>query len=354
MLENLAALALVSSLAFYVLMGGADFGGGVWDLLARGERAAAHRKLIARAIGPIWEANHVWLILAVVILFTAFPEAYATIVTALHVPLSLMLLGIVFRGAAFTFRAYDSEEDKTQRLWGRAFAIASVVTPVLLGMSVGAIMSGRIVVVEGAVTSGYVASWLAPFPIATGLLCLTIFTYLAAVYLAVEAEEREVQEDFRKRAIVAGAVVLVALAVVFVLSFSGAPQLAQARRERALLAFPPPLLAIAFAAAALVFLARKRVFLARLLAAAEVVSLVVTWGIGQYPYLVVPAHTIADSAAPSATLRLLAGALALGAVVLFPSLAYLMKVFKGRKAFAVLDDYRRKTGRLKPPPDLGS
>src|SRR5437868_3670654 len=167
---------------FYVLLGGADFGGGVWDLLARGERAGAHRKLIARAIGPIWEANHVWLILALVILFTAFPPAFATIDTALHVPLSLMLLGVVLRGAAFTFRAYDREEESVQRAWGRAFAIASVVTPVLLGANVGALMSGEIQVVDGEVRSGFVASWLAPFPLSVGALCLALFAWLAAVY----------------------------------------------------------------------------------------------------------------------------------------------------------------------------
>src|SRR5271154_4221644 len=124
MLEHTVAGALVASLIFYVLTGGADFGGGVFDLLARGPRAEAKRALIARAIGPIWEANHVWLILALVILFTGFPRALAAIATTLHGPLTLMLFGIVLRGTAFIFRTYDAG---SERRWARAFAIASAI-----------------------------------------------------------------------------------------------------------------------------------------------------------------------------------------------------------------------------------
>jgi len=169
---------------------------------------------------------------------------------------------------------------------------------------------------------------------------------MIAVYLAAEAEERELSEDFRKRAIVAGAALLVASGVVFALSFTGAQELAQARRDRALWAWPAPLLALSFAGAALLALAKRKVLLARLLAAAEVVSFLVCWGVAQYPYVVVPWHTISDSAAPPATLRLLVLALVLGAFALFPSLAYLMRVFKGKRAFAVLDEVTRKTIRL--------
>src|ERR687893_2196597 len=133
---------MVVSLMFYALLGGADYGGGVWDLFARGRRAGAQRELVAAAIGPVWEANHVWLIFGVVVLFTAFPPAFAALSTALHIPLTLMLIGIVLRGCAFTFRHYDAEADDVQQRWGRLFGMASVVTPILLGVCIGAISTG--------------------------------------------------------------------------------------------------------------------------------------------------------------------------------------------------------------------
>src|ERR1044071_6008281 len=177
-LELLAAGAMVVSLMFYALLGGADYGGGVWDLLARGRRARAQREVIAEAIGPVWEANHVWLILVLVILFTGFPPAFAAIATALHVPLTLLLVGIVLRGSAFTFRTYDSQRDDVQRRWSRVFSAASIITPVLLGVTVGAIASGTIKVENGVVTSGFWRSWLAPFPFAAGLFAPPLLPFL--------------------------------------------------------------------------------------------------------------------------------------------------------------------------------
>src|SRR5918997_2364958 len=157
---------MVVSLMFYALLGGADYGGGVWDLFAFGRRAREQRALIAEAISPVWEANHVWLILVIVILFTAFPPAFAVIATALHIPITLLLIGIVLRGTAFTFRTYDSRHDEVQRRWSLVFSIASIITPVLLGIILGAIASGTIRVQSGVVTSGFFSSWLAPFPFA--------------------------------------------------------------------------------------------------------------------------------------------------------------------------------------------
>src|SRR5262249_8308038 len=136
-IDVLVAGAMMVSLTLYALLGGADFGGGVWDLFASGPRERARRELIAEAIGPICAAHHV-------LLFTAFPPAFATIAIALHIPLTLMLIGVVFRGSAFTFRSYDRRTDDVQRRWGRIFSMTSLITPVLLGVTVGAISSGRI------------------------------------------------------------------------------------------------------------------------------------------------------------------------------------------------------------------
>src|SRR6476659_10900712 len=140
-LPEVAAWIIVVALNAYVLFAGADFGGGVWDLLASGPRRGRQRDVIAHAIGPIWEANHVWLILAIVLTFTCFSPVFARLGTILHIPLTLMLVGIVLRGSAFTFRTYDSQHDATQRRWGRIFASASVLTPVLLGICIGAVAS---------------------------------------------------------------------------------------------------------------------------------------------------------------------------------------------------------------------
>src|SRR5688572_27490720 len=165
--DVLLAAAMGLGLVLYFVFGGADFGGGVWDLLARGPRKDAQRALVARAIGPVWEANHVWLILVVVLLFSGFPRAFSAITVALHVPLTLFLIGVVLRGSAFAFQGGTLESRpgaKTlRRRWGRVFAVASLVAPVLLGMCVGALASGEISVRDGRVTSGFFEPWLTPF-----------------------------------------------------------------------------------------------------------------------------------------------------------------------------------------------
>jgi cytochrome d ubiquinol oxidase subunit II len=129
----MVAGVLMVSLTIYVLSGGADYGSGVWDLLASGPRKLEQRQFLAHAIGPIWEADHVWLILTVVILFTCFPAAFCTIMTDLNLPVTLMLVGIILRGAAFSFRSYGSSDIRTDRRWSRIFGRASLITPALLG-----------------------------------------------------------------------------------------------------------------------------------------------------------------------------------------------------------------------------
>ena len=128
----LLSLALLLTLTAYTLSGGADYGGGLWDLLATGPTADRQRTTIAHAVGPVWEANHVWLIVAIVILFAGFPRAYAAVSTYLHVPLVLVLVGIVLRGSAFVFRAYGPDDPRHVRFWGRVFAMASTATPFFL------------------------------------------------------------------------------------------------------------------------------------------------------------------------------------------------------------------------------
>jgi cytochrome d ubiquinol oxidase subunit II len=357
--DVLLAGVMMLALTFYALLGGADFGGGVWDLLASGPRAARQRTLIADAIGPIWEANHVWLILVVVILFTAFPPAFAAIMTALHIPLTLMLIGIVLRGTAFTFRTYDDQRDNVQRRWGWLFAIASIVTPVMLGICVGAIASGQIVVEHGVVTAGFVAPWLAPFPLAVGGFALALFAFLAAVYLTVEARQADgdnengggggaaLQADFRWRALLAAVGVGVLALLVFLLSGAGAPRV-RAGLSASPWAWPLQISTGAAAIGAIWALWTWRFYLARALTAAQVALILWGWGAAQFPYLVEPGITIQDAAAPAITLRLLLGALVAGAVILFPSFYFLYRVFKGQRAFAVVEKMAGERERDRP------
>jgi cytochrome bd ubiquinol oxidase subunit II len=328
-LADIVGFVMLVSLMLYALGAGADFGGGVWDLFARGPRAAAQRDLIARAIGPIWEANHVWLILVLVLLFVAFPPAFATASVALHIPLTLMLIGIVLRGSAFVFRSYDTPADDVQRRWSRLFAAGSIAAPLMLGICVGAIASGtiRTDLETGRVQTDFVSQWLAPFPLAIGAWTLALFAYLAAVYLTIEASDPELQRDFRRRAIAAGITVGVMALVSFILSGEGAP-LIRAGLARDWWSIPFHILTGLISIGAIAALWSRRFQLARVLAIAQVILIILGWGLAQYPYLVEPDLTLANCAAPSSVLKVLLVALAAGATLLFPSLWYLFRVFK--------------------------
>jgi cytochrome d ubiquinol oxidase subunit II len=326
-LEHWIAGAVMASLTLYALGGGADFGGGVWDLLARGPRAAAQRELIAHAIGPIWEANHVWLILAVVLMFVCFPSAWAALSTALHIPLTLMLIGVVLRGSAFAFRSYGSDDDAAQRRWGRTFAMASVVTPLTLGMCVGATASGAIRVRDGRLASGFFESWLRPLPLVVGLFTLALFAFLAAVYLTREAREEELRADFRRRAlgagIASGALAFLALA----LARTAAPPL-WAGLMAGGWSLPFHALTALCALGALWALWTKSDALAQAAAIAQVALVLWGWAMAQFPFVIPPDVTFEAAAAPAAVLRAVLWALAAGLVVLAPSLFYLYRVFK--------------------------
>ena len=327
----LIAGTIAAALNIYALSAGADFGGGVWDLLASGPRRDRQRALIGDAIAPIWEANHVWLILVVVLLFTAFPPAFARLMTLLHVPLTLMLFGIVLRGSAFTFRSYDSRRDSVQRRWSRIFSIASTATPLLLGTILGAIATGAID--DARLTAGnsfantYVSPWLAPFPIGVGVLALMLFVFLAAVYLTVEACEAELQNDFRTRAMWAAVTVAVVAIIDLALARSEAPLVWQALTTGGL-AIGLRVAATIAAIAAFGALWARRYRAARVASVLEVSLIVWGWALGQFPYVVPPDLTIDNASAPARVLELLLIALAIGLVVLLPSLKYLFKVFK--------------------------
>ncbi len=326
---------ILVALVLYALLGGADFGGGIWDLLASGPRKKQQRALIEEAIGPIWEANHVWLILVVVVLFTAFPRAFAAVSIALFVPLVLLLVGIVLRGAAFTFRTYDYPDDRVQARWGLIFSGSSVVAPLMLGVVVGAVASGRL---DAASRGEEPFAWFSPFPLAVGLFAAALFAFLAATYLAVETEGA-LREDFRRRATWAGVAVFAGAVLAGILSWREAPLVFEGLTRRG---WSLPLHVATGVAAVTAFAALRAglVRRARAAAVAQVTLIVLGWGASQYPYLVVPGLTLESASAPRATQVPVLWALGAGALLLFPALYLLFRIFKGERPFSVVDRER--------------
>ncbi len=331
MLAELVALTLLIALVAYAVTGGADFGGGVWDLFASGPRKAEQRALIERALAPIWEANHVWLILIVVVLFVALPHAYAVISTALHIPLVLLLIGIVLRGAAFVFRSYDPEPGKGAARWRLVFAIASLLTPIFLGVVMGALLTGSLRVdAELRSTVGFIDAWLDPFPFLVGLFVVTLFAFLAAVYLAVEAEDDPpLQRDFRKRALGSGiGAGLLSIAVLWLASHQAPRVYAGIQQE-----LPGVLVQIAvalFGLGALFMLLRERYRAARRFAVVQVALVVIGLGLAQWPYVIAPDMTFEAALAPAGIVVPMLIALAVATPILLVALVYLYRVFKTR------------------------
>jgi len=328
-LPEIIAGIMLAALNAYVLTGGADFGGGVWDLLAGGPSRDEQRSLIERSIAPIWEANHVWLIVVVVLLFSAFPSAFGVLGIVLHIPISLMLIGIVVRGSAFVFRSYGTRE--RGKRWGTVFAVTSLVTPVILGMIIGAIVSDRVGEASARVGSAgfseiFVAPWLSPFTLAVGAFALALFAFLAATYLTVAADTDLLREAFRQRALGAAAAVFTLAAVALGLSFGSAPRVARGVAG-AWWSMPLHVCTAVAAITAIVALGRRRYRMARVAAGGQVSLVLWGWALAQLPYLVPPTLTIRDAASPPRTLTLLLIGLCLGFLILIPSLRYLYRTF---------------------------
>ncbi|MFI7111874.1 cytochrome d ubiquinol oxidase subunit II [Nonomuraea sp. NPDC050227] len=325
-LPQIMLAVLWIGLTAYVLFGGADFGGGVWDLLAGGaERGRRRRDLVEHSIGPVWEANHVWLIFVIVLAWTGVPSVFASVASTLYIPLTLVALGVIGRGAAFAFRKVSSRLWQ-RRLFGATFAFSSVVTPFFLGAAAGGIASGR--VPPGVAKGDLVGSWVNPTSMAVGALGVGTAAYLAAVYLTRDAQrggQEDLAEEFRRRALGCGAVVGVLAAVSLLVLRADAPALfAELTTGRAL-----PLLALSVLAglASLVLLWRRAYLAVRLSAALAVTGLLWGWGVGQYPVLL-PGLTLDQAAATDAVLGASLGSLAVGAVLLVPSLWWLYATFQ--------------------------
>ena len=327
-LEDLTAAAMLVALTCYALTALADFGAGVWQLIARRPEDAPARTALAKAIAPIWEANHVWLIVVVVLLFVAFPRAYAAVSTGLHIPLTVMLIGIVLRGTAFVFRSAERQSEDARRRWGWVFAVSSAGTPFLLGAVLAAVASGtlRVDPATGVVLGGFFASWLSPFAISVGVLTVVVGATLAAVYLGAQATGA-VRERARRWALLASPALGVCAFVTLGLSASGAPRLFGSF-VHSYWGWVVVSLASASAIFGLWNIWSHRMSDARLFVAGAVALLVLGFGFAQYPYIIYPDVTFAAAAAEGSVLRPLLITLALGSVVALPSLLYLYRVFR--------------------------
>ena len=314
----------------YGLFGGADFGAGIWDLLAGGtRRGARQRDLIEHSIAPVWEANHVWLIFVLVVLWTAFPGAFAAVVTTLYIPLTLAAFGMIARGAAFAFRKSISTLGM-RRFLGASFALSSLVTPYFLGAVVGGVASGR--VPAGIAAGDVITSWTNPTSVLGGVLAVLVCAYLAAVFLCADAH-REAAEDladqFRLRALGTAALTgVVGIAGLFVLR-ADAPLLFEGLTGRAL---PVVVLSVVAGVAAFMLLATRRYLPARLASALAVAAILLGWAVAQYPYLLLPEVTIEEAAGGRATLIAMLVALVGGSLILVPALVYLYVLFQRPQA----------------------
>lgn len=316
-----AAVVLFFGVVAYAIFGGADFGAGFWDLVAGGtKRGERPRQIIDHSIGPVWEANHVWLIFIFVVLWTCFPEAYESIWLTLFVPLTLAAFGIVLRGAGFAFRkAVFRTRDR--RNFGAAFALSSVLVPYLMGSVAGAIASGR--VPAGGQAGDPWSSWVNPTSILGGVLAVVAVSFLAAVYLVWDA--RRLADDrmvsyFRDRAVIAAVVAgIVALVGIFVLH-ADAEYVFDGLKSRAL---PLVVLSAICGTGSLVLLVRRAERGARLLAVGAVGSVVVAWGVGQWDYILPTSLTVSQAAAPSGTITAVLIAFGLAVVFIVPAFALL-------------------------------
>jgi cytochrome d ubiquinol oxidase subunit II len=309
--EVLVAFVALVAIALYAIFGGADFGGGVWDILASGPRRSEQQDVIGHAIGPVWETNHVWLIFVIVLLFTCFPPAFASLAVGLFVPITFALVGIILRGAAYAFRA-SAEDTRLSQLWGHVFGIASVVTPFFFGASVG-----------GLTVGGY--AWTSPFALATGFLAVALCAQIGAVFLTLETGG-PLREDFRVRAIAAtfalAALGAIALGVADVTSHE---TFAGLTRPQSLVGVGIAMTLGILVLAALWF---RKYHAARVAVALETIAVLAGWYASQAPYVIPHELTYAQAAAPQATLVAFLWLCAGGSVLLIPSLLLLFSIFK--------------------------
>lgn len=329
----MAALLWLSLIAFAVL-GGADFGAGLWDFFSFGAATEKERGALIRAIGPIWEANEIWLIFLITGLFTGFPLIFSTLSVALFIPFALALIGTVMRGAAFAYYSHFRRAALVRHGWGRTFSIFSVIAPFFFGVAAGTVATGRIHAPGGVVVIvhdlDFITIWLTPFALACGVYAVAMCALLAAVYMVVEANntgDEELVAPFRRRAFIAYLITAFVGVMTAALAYFDAPYLWATLTSRAL---PLAFATVALGLVTVVLLWLRHYVLARIAVAGTVAGIFATWGLAQFPYLIPPDLTISNTASPPSVIGPLLVSTIIGMVLLLPSLWFLLTLFKAR------------------------
>jgi cytochrome d ubiquinol oxidase subunit II len=326
-LYDVPMIFILGGLVLYVVLGGADYGAGFWQLAAgRGEGADELRDHAHHSMGPVWEANHVWLIFVLTVLWTAYPVAFGSTASTLELPLFAAAIGIVFRGAAYALRSAASNPRELHVIESIT-GVSSIITPFSLGLVVGAIAARRVPV--GNASGSLISSWLSPVPVVIGVLAVAVSAYLAAVYLAADAARHDIpglEGQMRTRGVGAG-LVAGAMAAVGLIVVSSDDH----RLFSALTSGVPLVVVICSALAGLAtlgLLVARHYEASRYTAAAAVAAVIAAWGLAQEP-VILPGLTLAQAAAPHDVLVAVTVAVLAGAVLLFPSLGLLFRLFLG-------------------------
>ncbi len=330
-MDQVVIIFLWTSIVLYVLFGGADFGAGIIEMFTSKRNRQRTRTTLYQAIGPIWEANHMWLIIAIVILFVGFPDIYSTMSIYLHIPLAIMLLGIIARGTAFIFRHYDAVKDSSHRFYNRVFVGSSFITPLFLGILAGSSVSGEIDPGAENFADAFVFGWLNFFSVSVGLFTVALCGFLAAIYLIAEADDERDRLRFVRKARFMNGFAFAAGGIVFLAAVADEVPLAAWVFKST-----TGILAVVMATLSLVatwyFIGKRSIWMPRILAGAQVVLIVLAVTFEHYPdFIILKGSTLSlsEHQAPDSTMSSLAWALMLGSIFILPALYYLYYSFKG-------------------------
>ena len=322
---------LLVSVYLYCLLGGADFGAGIVELTARGESRERTKNLVSESMAPIWEANHMWLVITVVILFNAFPAIYTQVSISLYIPLILLLVGIVLRGTAFTFRHYDAIKDDSQKVYSKIFSYSSLTVTFFFGLVIGALISGKITQNPDNFIEGYITPWLNIFSISVGIFLCTLFSFIASVYLIGDSTEKSIREKFITKAKHTTIAMVISGGLVFIASYIESVDLVTQ-----FFSHPISITLIVLATIGLpvlwITLGKGRIWSSRIIAGAQLLFILGGFYAIYFPTIVKIKDgtnlTLFNSAAPAVTLNYLGWALIIGSFIIFPSLFYLLDIFK--------------------------
>ena len=331
MMNYIVIAFLFLSIVLYVILGGADFGAGILELFTSSKNRSRTRKTLYHAIGPIWEANHMWLIIAIVILFVGFPEIYTEMSTSLHIPLVCMLIGIIARGIAFVYRHYDAVKDDMQKVYNRVYALSSLVTPFFLGITAGSVLSGHIDIKANTFSDRYVYSWLNWFSVGVGFFVVALCGFLASVYLIGEADNAEDRQRFVNKARRMNIAAVVYGALVFIAASLDHIPLAQ-------WIFKSPVGFTAVAAATISLLImwylifQGKSLIIRPFVAFQVLMILTAISYAHFPDIIIIKGgenlSLFNTIAPEKTIAALGWALILGSLFILPALFYLYYSFQ--------------------------